>query len=359
MTTCTNTSRPERLVGRLALAAAAAAVLTACSVEADGAPTAPAPAPPTVERPAEEPPPEAPRGQTFANAEDAPSYAGEAYASVRLFDAERGLWLDELALLEALDASRVVYFGEQHETAPVQELSTWLFARLVARHTDTTLAMEHFQHDEQPVVDRYLAGEIDRATFERTSDPWPRYATFWAPLVEHARESGRRVHALNVPEELFDTVYAQYPKPPLDVVNALAPGARYGADVAPRPLGRWSAEYEAYFASSFDYQAHGAKMGMTYAEALAYFVALAHVRDATMGHFAARAAAAGERVFVVAGDWHVQTGLALPDAAAARLEAPTPSALVTTTPAAKLDALLATRHAGRAPARFVLAYEVP
>ncbi len=296
-------------------------------------------------------------GKTFATAAEAPQYEGSNFRAMRIFDLEASQYLDETALLEAIDDDRLVFFGEQHETAPVQELELWLLQRMTTRHNDVSLAMEHFQHDEQPVVDSYLAGAISSADFEKTSQPWKAYAQYWKPLVEHMKDNGRPVLALNIPDEALQTLYAKYPVTPLNAFNAWDATFAYDKSVAPRPLAAWDATYKAYFESSFDYEAHGKKLGMNYADALNYFTDLALIRDETMAYFIAQGLKNGGRVMTVAGDWHVQTGLATPDRAVRYAGDSPRSNLVTTTTTAKLDAMRAASVSGRKLAHFVLVYE--
>jgi uncharacterized iron-regulated protein len=297
--------------------------------------------------------------KTYATAEEAPRYEGEHFAAMQIFDAEKGAYLDEAGLLQALSTSRLIFFGEQHATAPVQELELWLLQRLTERHDDVTLAMEHFQRDEQPVIDKYLAGSLAAADFEKTSQPWPEYAKYWKPLVEHMKEKGRPVVALNVPKEAFDMIVSQYPAAPLDVFNGWDKSFKYDASLPPRPLAAWDQTFKDYFQANYDHAAHGGKRGMAYEESVSYFGAFAHIRDESMGYFAAQAYKAGDRVFTVAGDFHVQTGLATPDRAVKYAGGDASYALVTTTPVAELEALRAKKVSGRPVARFILSYEVP
>lgn len=318
-------------------------------------PSSPAPNTPAADAGATAPP----AGKTFPTAEAAPNYEGTSFAQAQIFDLESEVWLDETKLIEGLDDAKLVFMGEQHETAPAQELELWVLQRLTKRHPDVALAMEHFQHDEQPVIDDYLAGKISGADFEKKSDPWPNYATFWKPLVEHMKSEGRPVIGLNVPKEALNEIYGQYPKTPLTVFNAWGDSFKYASSIAPRPVAKWDATYKAYFETNFDYEVHGKQMGMTPAEALPYFTDLAHIRDETMAYFAAKAldTAGNGRVFVVAGDWHVQTGLATPDRAARYRGGADAFQLVTTIPAAKFDELRAKTISGRKLARFVIVYQ--
>jgi uncharacterized iron-regulated protein len=294
-------------------------------------------------------------GQSFPDPADAPKYGGESFASMQIYDVAGDVWLDELALMEALDPARAVFVGEQHTLAPTHELELWVLERMLARHDDVALAMEQFQRDEQPVIDAYLAGEIDGAAFEAMAQPWDEYAKYWKPLVEAARAAGRPVLALNVPDEALDGIYAMFPESPLAVFNAWGGDHPYDGDVAPRPLAMWDALYQGYFAGSYDYESHGKDWGLTYEEALAYFTDLALIRDDTMGFFVAdHLEATGERVVVVAGDWHVQTGVATPDSVAKFADVETRR--ITTATPNTLETVLGAAYEGRAVADFVLVY---
>lgn len=296
-----------------------------------------------------------PGGQSYPDPGDAPTYEGAAFTGMQIYDVRADLWLDEEALLTALDPIPLVFVGEQHMTAPVHELQRWVLERQLLRHDDVALGMEHFQRDEQGVVDDYLAGSIDAATFEAQSQPWQGYATYWKQLVETMKAAGRPVLALNVPEEALDSLYVQFPTHPLAVINAWSDAEPYAVDVAPRPIGPWDALYRGYFEGSYDYASHGQDWGLSYDEALDYFTDLALIRDDTMGWWIAQhLEASGGRMVVVAGDWHVQTGLATPDSAAKFIEVE--RRLITTATPATLDAVKAGAHEGHAVADYILVY---
>ena len=295
-------------------------------------------------------------GQSFPDPADAPTYDGDAFKGMQIYDVRNDVWLDELALLEGLDPARLVFVGEQHETPPIHELQRWVLERQLARHPEVALGMEHFQRDEQGVIDDYLAGTIDAATFEAQSQPWTGYPTYWKQLVEVMRAAGRPVLALNVPDEALDSIYTQFPTRPLAVVNAWTDAAPYAGDVAPRPIGPWDATYQGYFEGSYDYNSHGKDWGLTYAEALDYFTDLALLRDDTMGFWIAQhLEATADRMVVVAGDWHVQTGLATPDSATKFTDVERRS--ITTATHATLATVKAVGTAERPVADYILVYD--
>ena len=296
-------------------------------------------------------------GQTFPNPDDAPSYDGDAFVGMQIYDVRADLWLDEEALMEGLDPVRLVFVGEQHETPPIHELQRWVLEREILRHGDVALGMEHFQADEQDVIDAYLAGDIDSSTFESMSDPWNGYAMYWKQLVDTMKIAERPVVGLNVPNEALDGIYASFPTPPLDVFNGWDASFQYDAYVAPRPLMSWDDTYQGYFEGSYDYDSHGKDWGLTYEEALDYFTALALIRDDTMGYHIARVLETTEdRVLMVGGDWHVQTGIATPDSVT-KFTAEGDYRLITTATAGTFDTIKAASYAERAYADYILVYD--
>ena len=105
-------------------------------------------------------------------------------------------------LYRRLAAADVVFLGETHIDETTHRLQLGVYEAMLARRGEVTLAMEMFERDVQPELDRYLAGEIDEATFLASARPWGNYATAYRPLVETARAAGQRVIASNFPRSL-------------------------------------------------------------------------------------------------------------------------------------------------------------
>jgi uncharacterized iron-regulated protein len=296
-------------------------------------------------------------GQSWPDPDDAPSYDGQSFVNMKIYDVEAALWLDELALLESLDPVRLIFVGEQHQTAAIHELQRWVLEREILRHGHVTLAMEQFNADNQSVIDAYLAGDIDAATFEANADPWSGYALYWKQLVETMRLARRPLIALNVPSDALDAIYSAFPAPPLEVFNGWDGSVPYDPYLPPRPLASWDAVYQDYFEGSFDYGAHGRSWGLSYDEALDYFTALALIRDDTMGfHVAHHLETTNDRVLVVAGDWHVHSGIATPDSVGKFADIDD-YRLITTATSATFPALRDASHDGRAVADYLLVYD--
>lgn len=111
----------------------------------------------------------------------------------------------------------ILVFGELHDDAIGHRLQLDLFRRLHGAQPKIALAMEMFERDVQPVLDSYLAGEIDEAAFLADSRPWPNYATDYRPLIEYAKANGIPVIAGNVPRRIARAIATAGP----DALDAL------------------------------------------------------------------------------------------------------------------------------------------
>lgn len=106
-------------------------------------------------------------------------------------------------MLDDLATKQVVLVGETHLDDNTHRIERALLEGLERRKPGKiVLALEMFQRDVQPVLDAYLAGKIDEATFRERARPWPNYDTGYRPLVELARAEGIPVVAANLPVDL-------------------------------------------------------------------------------------------------------------------------------------------------------------
>ena len=125
----------------------------------------------------------------------------ERCVSVREAAGGRELTLD--ALLDRLAAAEVVFLGETHLDEATHRLELAVLEGLLARRPgEVVLALEMFERDVQPLLDRHLAGEVDEATFLAGSRPWNNYRTGYRPLIEAAKRAGAPVVAANFPAPL-------------------------------------------------------------------------------------------------------------------------------------------------------------
>jgi uncharacterized iron-regulated protein len=165
--------------------------------------------------------------------EDAPPWAAPPLSdAVTVRDGRTGEQLSFEELLDVLAKADAVFLGETHidETTHRVELATYegLLAR---RGGKVVLAMEMFERDVQDTLDRYLAGEIDEATFRKGARPWSNYTTAYRPLIERAKAAGAPVVASNFPLPLRRRIAMEGP----GVIETLEGAARRQAPVEMHP----------------------------------------------------------------------------------------------------------------------------
>ncbi len=113
-------------------------------------------------------------------------------------DAERLAWNEVVS--QAM-AAEVVVIGEEHDDAVTHALQAALVADVLALDPRTAVSLEMLERHEQPIVNAWLADEIDTATFvQRTgSNSWFDWDGFYQPVLDAAKSAGCVVIAANAP----------------------------------------------------------------------------------------------------------------------------------------------------------------
>jgi uncharacterized iron-regulated protein len=145
-----------------------------------------------------------------------------AWPPHRIYDVREREYSDLESLAAAAARSDVVFFGEQHNDGNAHRLQRALLEAVSRRRSDVVLSLEMFERDVQGVLDAYLAGQIDEATFRTRARPWPNYEADYRPLVEFAKAKGWRVIAANVPR----TIASAVSRSGLEAVTTLPDSAR-------------------------------------------------------------------------------------------------------------------------------------
>jgi uncharacterized iron-regulated protein len=103
-------------------------------------------------------------------------------------------------LTAVLAEADVVFLGEQHTDETTHRFQLQIFQRLLQlKQNRVVLALEMFDRDVQPALEKYLAGEISESEFLANARPWSNYAEAYRPLVLAAKERGSPVVASNFP----------------------------------------------------------------------------------------------------------------------------------------------------------------
>jgi uncharacterized iron-regulated protein len=127
-------------------------------------------------------------------------------SAYRLLHSRTGRELTLSQLADELAARDIVYFGEFHDNEAGHRVYADLARLLVERRPDTAISLEMFERDVQGVVNDYLRGRIDEATFLKHSRPWKNYARDYRPQIELARERKLDVIAGNLPRTVAGKV---------------------------------------------------------------------------------------------------------------------------------------------------------
>ena len=106
-------------------------------------------------------------------------------------------------MLDELAKKDVVFLGEMHTDETTHRVELAVYEGLLERRDGkVVLAMEMFERDVQPVLDAYVAGDIDEATFLASANPWGNYRTGYRRLIERARSQALPVVGSNFPRSL-------------------------------------------------------------------------------------------------------------------------------------------------------------
>jgi uncharacterized iron-regulated protein len=113
------------------------------------------------------------------------------------------------ALMTKLADERLIYVGETHTAWQDHLLQLDVLRGMAAQPGELAIGVEWIQARFQPVVDRYLAGEIDEAAFLRGVEYYERWRfdyRLYRPIVEYARANGIPIVALNASKELTSEI---------------------------------------------------------------------------------------------------------------------------------------------------------
>lgn len=128
-------------------------------------------------------------------------------------------WIDLLAgepvsqadLLSDLKRARILFLGETHTARSHHRLEEELLRSLAAQGASISLFLEALESKDEPVLSRFLAGELSFEEFARKTD-WPRR---WSNYQDYrglcllAREKRIPVFGLDGPAPLFHQIARQ------------------------------------------------------------------------------------------------------------------------------------------------------
>jgi uncharacterized iron-regulated protein len=229
--------------------------------------------------------------------------------------------------LEPLQAADVVYLGETHDSEADHQAQLEIIEALYQANPNLAIAMEMFQRPFQPVLDRYIAGEITEAELVAQSEYETRWGFPWelyAPILRFAREKKIPVLALNAPNEVVNKVAR------VGLKNLTPEDFRQIPPLTELDLG--NTQYRDFIEGAF--VGHGDHGNFD----LDNFFAAQVVWDETMARAIAdyRRANPQTKIITLAGQGHVMYGYGIPDRVKRRLGEDLKTQIVLLNPAPEL-----------------------
>ncbi|MFO7784881.1 MAG: ChaN family lipoprotein [Desulfatiglandales bacterium] len=131
------------------------------------------------------------------------------YGMGDIIDLHQAKHLDFQSLIEKVAPSDLVFVGEIHNNAEHHLIQVQILQALMECCGPVDVAMEFFRTPQQPVLDRFVAGEMtEREFLEKVGWDlnWGFPYHLYRPLITLARENGSRILAINVPLKLVQKV---------------------------------------------------------------------------------------------------------------------------------------------------------
>ncbi|WP_232023423.1 ChaN family lipoprotein [Thiomicrorhabdus aquaedulcis] len=120
----------------------------------------------------------------------------------QIIDSDGAQPLSLQQLTDKVRDSDVVFVGEFHGNHASHLLQMHLMAQLHAQRPQQTLSMEMFNRDQQPILNRYLDGEIGETYLIKEAPAWQNYTGSYRPLVEYAKSHFIPVIAANASADI-------------------------------------------------------------------------------------------------------------------------------------------------------------
>ncbi len=115
-------------------------------------------------------------------------------------------------IMEQLGDKRVVYVGENHTRNEDHLLQLRVIRALFAQNPKLAIGMEMFSREAQPVLDRYVAGELSEKEFLKQSgyfSKWSYDYRLYREIINFARSHHLPIVALNQQKEIVSKVFKE------------------------------------------------------------------------------------------------------------------------------------------------------
>lgn len=115
-------------------------------------------------------------------------------------------------IMNQIAPTRVVYVGENHTRVEDHLLQLRVVRAMFAQNPKLAIGMEMFSREAQPILDRYVAGELSEREFLKQSkyfSKWGYDYRLYRGVIDFARSHHLPIVALNQKKEIVDKVFKQ------------------------------------------------------------------------------------------------------------------------------------------------------
>ncbi len=132
------------------------------------------------------------------------------FSQGRIIDLQAGKVIDFPDLIDQLKAVDVIFIGEVHNNPEHHLIQVQLLQALMARYAPPpAVAMEFFDTTRQPVLERFMKGDLDEKAFLKEvdwEDSWRFPYHLYRPMLLITRDKGTALLGINAPNRLVRKV---------------------------------------------------------------------------------------------------------------------------------------------------------
>lgn len=111
-------------------------------------------------------------------------------------------------MIKSLEKSEIVLFGEFHNN-PIIHWLEYEVANDLSNKRKLILGAEMFETDNQQVLNKYIAGEIDQKGLDTLARLWSNFTTDYKPLVDFSKKNRIKFIATNIPRHYATKVFKE------------------------------------------------------------------------------------------------------------------------------------------------------
>ena len=234
----------------------------------------------------------------------------------QIVDLASGKVIDFEELIAGLSSKDLIFIGEAHDNPDHHLIQIQILQALAYRSLSLTMGMEFFQQQHQPLLDRYVQGEMTEKDFLEAVDwgkTWGFDYHLYRPLMHLARERKYRVLAINAPNSVVRKVARTG-------LRSLEPSER---DQLPKDIDLDQGRHRSFLQES--YHEHSSR---DLKEFQFFYEAQCVWEEAMASHLAEHLASGKGRLIAFAGNGHIVNKCGIPDRTVRRV----PASMVTVMP---------------------------